>query len=139
MKICTIVGGLLALFVATAGHADDHEEAELELPRTDAESCIRIQTIRRTEVANDRTILFHMSRDRIYLNRLPHKCPGLRREDRFMYDASLSRLCDLDTVTVLDDIGFGFSRGPTCGLGKFYPISKEDADAFMQRGNATEG
>ena len=139
MKTRQILIAISALLTTLAvGADDDIEEALTAATRADAKDCIRIQSIRRTEVANDKTVLFYMSRNRIYMNALPHKCPGLEREQRFMYQTSLGRLCDLDTITVLDDIGFGFSRGPSCGLGKFYPISKADADALKDRGNDTE-
>ncbi|MDH3511808.1 MAG: hypothetical protein OER85_13220, partial [Gammaproteobacteria bacterium] len=45
---------------------------------------------------------------------------------------SLSQLCDLDIITVLNDYGFGFTPGPSCGLGRFYPITKEEAKALQK-------
>jgi hypothetical protein len=69
----------------------------------------------------------------IYRNELPNRCPTLDFEERFMYRVTLNRLCDLDVVTVLDDFGFGFVPGPTCGLGKFSPISEEEAKALIEQ------
>lgn len=43
-----------------------------------------------------------------------------------MYSPTGNRLCDIDTVTVLEDSGFGLTRGFTCSLGKFHPISDAD-------------
>lgn len=92
-----------------------------------AKRCVSLARIDNTHVLDDRNILFYMRGKKVYINKLPHKCHGLRRADSFMYKTSLSQLCDLDIITVLDNIGFGFSRGPSCGLGSFYPIDRERA------------
>lgn len=97
-----------------------------------AERCISLSRISRTEVVDDYNILFYMRGDKIYQNRLPHRCPGLKRERRFMYRTSLSQLCDLDIITVLYSAGPGFSPGPSCGLGRFYPISRDEAEALRE-------
>jgi len=39
-----------------------------------------------------------------------------------MYRTSLSQLCDLDLITVLESGGFGLMPLSSCGLGRFYPI-----------------
>jgi hypothetical protein len=44
-----------------------------------------------------------------------------------MYRVSLNQLCDVDTITVLEDFGFGLQQGATCKLGRFAPISKTEA------------
>jgi hypothetical protein len=49
-----------------------------------------------------------------------------------MYRTSLPQLCDLDIITVLDDAGFGFMPGASCGLGRFYPITKDEAKAMKE-------
>lgn len=89
------------------------------------EHCVNLMRIRSTEVIDDRHIVFRMHGDRNYVNRLPHPCPGLGSEDAFMYRPSMSQLCDLDSVTVLHNRGFGFTPGPSCGLGMFEPMSDE--------------
>jgi hypothetical protein len=38
-----------------------------------------------------------------------------------------NRLCDIDTITVLQDFGLGLGPGATCQLGPFNPITKEAA------------
>lgn len=99
----------------------------------DVRSCIDLMQIDHTRVADDDTILFYMRGGDIYRNELPNRCPTLDFEERFMYRVTLNRLCDLDVVTVLDDFGFGFVPGPTCGLGKFSPISEEEAKALIEQ------
>lgn len=119
--VCCIMGTLPAIASGT-------EEAEEE----GVERCISLSRISRTEVLNDHNILFYMRGGQIYRNQLPHRCPGLRRQQPFMYRTSLSQLCDLDVVTVLHDHGFGFTPGASCGLGRFYPITKEEIKALKE-------
>ena len=82
-------------------------------------------------------ILFHMWDRTIYHNELPRSCPGLRRGKTISYRTSISRLCSNDFITLLDSVGMGMSRGPSCGLGKFRPITKEEAQA-LRGGQQTE-
>ena len=88
--------------------------------------CLKLSSIRQSEIINNRHILFHLPGGKTYVNVLPRACPGLTRQTAFMYRTSLNELCDLDMITVLDDIGFGLTPGVSCGLGRFYPV--DDAD-----------
>ncbi|MGI9293037.1 MAG: DUF6491 family protein [Pseudomonadales bacterium] len=115
---------VFAVMVSMATRASDENDEQLE---DRGKRCISLARIDRTHVLDDNNILFYMRGKKVYINKLPHKCRGLRRADSFMYKTSLSQLCDLDIITALDNIGFGFSRGASCGLGTFYPIDKERA------------
>jgi hypothetical protein len=96
----------------------------------EARSCISSRTIRKTAIVDDRTIIFYSSHDKAYLNTLPRACHGLKREDRFSYRSSVGQICDLDSIRVLSDFGGRLQEGIACGLGKFIPMSHEDADAL---------
>lgn len=104
-----------------------------EEPDGVAERCIRLNLIRSTTVVDDRTILFYMRGGGVYVNYLPHKCPNLGREERFSYRVPTNQLCDVDTITVLQNFGFGLSPGASCKLGPFDPITREVA-ADLKRG-----
>jgi hypothetical protein len=114
--------GLVPLTGFTTEEADDRA----------IERCISIRAIDRTDVVDDNNILFYMRNGDVYLNRLPHRCPGLKRERTFMYRTTMPRLCDVDIITVLDQAGFGFMPGASCGLGRFYPISEDEAKALKE-------
>lgn len=122
---------LIGLSPLTVSLADEHIDE-------DAERCISIRQIDRTEVIDDHSILFYMRGGPVYRNQLPHRCPGLRREKTFMYRTSSSWLCDLDIATVLHDRGFGFTPGASCGLGRFQPITEEDVEALKKPPPAIE-
>jgi hypothetical protein len=96
-------------------------------------TCINLRQVERTRVANEDTILFYMRGGGVYRNDLSTSCPDIEREERFMYRTTLGQLCNTDVITVLDDVGFGFMQGASCGLGKFRPISEEEADALRER------
>lgn len=93
-------------------------------------NCIDTRRISSTTVVDDQTIIFYMRGGDNYVNELPRKCPSLAREKRFSYRTSISRLCDVDMITVLYSMGPGLQRGPSCGLGKFRAISDEEAKAL---------
>lgn len=114
----------------------------LAQPGPEPEKCLSLNSIKSTEIIDERHIVFHMRNGDTYYNQLPHRCGGLRRDDTIMYRPTMNRLCDLDFITVLNSGGFGFIQGPSCGLGKFHPtdeagvaLLKEQAEAQRQLRN----
>jgi hypothetical protein len=131
-KLSGILSGtVVALCVMTPAVAQDNEPAVKEYD-TDGESCIDLRSVRRTEIIDDRNILFHMRGKTVYHNILPHQCGGLARENRFSYTTSIGRLCSLDMIHVLYTDPFGLREGNACSLGKFHEISREDAEAMKE-------
>jgi hypothetical protein len=93
--------------------------------------CLSMASIRSTRVVDDQTVLFFHGRGRVYVNRLERACVGLARNGKFTYEvhtgARHARLCETDSITVLERTGRGFN----CGLGMFEPISQDEADTFV--------
>ncbi len=129
-----MIASLLGLIIAFPAWAQDGEtEAEettdaIEEFDREPVNCIMPSRIDRTEIIDARTILFHMRGGDIYRNRLAYDCPRLVREKRFSYDLRTNRLCNVDSITVLEWWGASIRRGVSCGLGQFYPITKEEAE-----------
>lgn len=120
---CLLVG-------AAAGTAPAREEqGERDMEAT---HCVRIQGIEDIDIVNSGTLVFRMRGDEVYRNDLPHECPGLRPGDTLMYRSSVGQLCSVDIITVLEDRGFGFSPGASCGLGMFEPITEQIADEMVR-------
>jgi len=92
------------------------------------QDCVPLTAIDRTRVVDDQTILFYMHNDRVFRNYMPRKCPGLERQNRFMYETRSSRLCSIDMITVLEQWGTRLEPGFTCKLGDFHPLSPEEAE-----------
>ena len=89
--------------------------------------CVNRSRIRRTEVLNDYTILFHMrGRRKIFKNELPYRCFNLGFYEAFSYTLSTNLLCNVDIITVFNS-GHGF--GPSCGLGDFEELEEIEEGA----------
>lgn len=103
------------------------------------ESCLSLTRVDRTRVVDDQTILFYMRDDRVYRNFLPRKCPGLAQQNRFSYESRTGQLCNVDTVTVLEQWAGRLEAGFTCRLGDFHPISPEEIEDLeaLRRGSKT--
>ncbi len=121
-----IAGPLILIAAAAVGMSADarplkpEQEAKIK-PAGNPVDCIQIRSITSSRVRDDSTIDFYTAGRKVYRNKLPHRCPGLGFEERFSYATSLSQLCSVDIITVLrTPPGIG---GPSCGLGKFQPIS----------------
>ena len=88
---------------------------------------------------DDQNIIFHMRGSKVYRNHLPRKCPGLERENRIAYETHGSRLCSIDTITVLEDFGVGLRPGFTCRLGEFVPMSAAEVEELELREDGEAG
>ncbi len=108
------------IMTATAATARDRSTPPEATPVGDAVDCVQLRNIRSTRVYGDSTIDFDLGGGRVYRNTLPNSCPSLGFEERFLYKTSLSQLCSVDIITVLQSPGL--SQGASCGLGKFQPI-----------------
>ena len=91
----------------------------------EAQSCIPLTSISSTEIRDDYTIDFIGAGSKVWRNTLPNRCSGLKFEDAFSYETSLSQLCSTDIIYVLRHVGGDLQRGAGCGLGKFVPVKLE--------------
>jgi hypothetical protein len=125
---------LLPLLAATSAAGQD-DGAFDRTPR----DCIVVQSIDDTDAIDDQNIIFRMRGNKVYRNHLPRKCPGLERENRIAYETRTSRLCSIDTITVLEDFGVGFRPGFTCRLGEFVPLSPAEIEELEFREDGEAG
>lgn len=95
--------------------------------------CLALNNIRQITILDDQHIVFDTSDGGHYLNTLPYPCSSLHRSRAIMYRTSLSRLCDLDIITVLDDVGPGLRPMGSCGLGIFEPVDKNEFRDLKQK------
>ena len=117
---------ILALTANTSiAGARDRNTVPDATPVGDAVSCVQLRSIQSTRVHGDSVIDFHMAGGKVYRNTLPNSCPSLGFEERFLYKTSLSQLCSVDVITVLQSPGL--SQGASCGLGKFQPVKLASA------------
>lgn len=124
---------LLILPMALPSFADELDDDIDEIDDDNAERCISVRTLRRTEVVDDQHILFFMSGKTVYINRLPKPCRGLSHQRRFSYSTHSRTLCNFDAIRVLSDVGGSMFEGRSCRLGSFVLTSKEAVDAARER------
>jgi len=102
------------------GHRSDIPKATIT---GKAITCLPIQSIRESIVRDDWTIDFRTGANTWYRNSLPRRCNGLGFERAFSYATSLSRLCNVDIITVIaNNAGPGPMNRGSCGLGEFTPV-----------------
>ncbi|MBP1684287.1 MAG: hypothetical protein H6Q33_430 [Deltaproteobacteria bacterium] len=90
------------------------------------ENCLPLGAIRETKVLGNSSVLFHMAGGDVYLNETPQPCPMLDppQTRSFIYDTSLSKLCNTDVITVTDP-GSSVPRLGSCGLGQFELLAEK--------------
>jgi hypothetical protein len=137
MHIKTLIA-LPLLFLATTAMASSDSAAEQVSSEETVKDCIWIPRIDRFRIVDEQNLLVYMRGKEIYLNEMNHRCPGMRPNKAIMYRTTLRQLCAIDTITVLDNHGFGFHRGATCGLGKFRAIDQAEAKALIAGDDAVE-
>ena len=69
---------MIDVFISYPRAARDKVEESIMADAQNVKDCVSIRRIDRTEIIDDRTIVFHMIGKEIYLNKLPRRCPGLR-------------------------------------------------------------
>jgi len=108
-------------------------EEGLQMKVPDTENCIINAQITGTDIIDDNTIVFFLTGKRIYINRLPRRCPGLKAYGGFAYEPTGTRLCDVDTIRVLSATGLLSNIGPFCALGKFTRMDEQSLAELKAR------
>ncbi|MEO6092034.1 MAG: hypothetical protein ABIT04_08255 [Novosphingobium sp.] len=86
------------------------------------QNCVPINQLHESRIRDDSTIDFMRGRLKAWRVSLAVPCPGLRSENKFSYETSLSQLCSTDIIHVLHDYGGRIERGPGCGLSQFVRV-----------------
>ena len=129
--LAVALAGALAASCAEKPKAVATAPAPKPVPTTTAaaaQGCVNLRQIRESIVRSDKVIDFVLLDGSTLRNRLPYACSQLGFERAFTYATSLDKLCSVDIITVIIQ-GGGPSRGASCGLGQFTPISPEMAKA----------
>lgn len=147
-SLATLPAIVLTLASAPALSQDDETDAadtsaadSIVIDRT-PQSCIAMSRIRRTEVLDDRTVLFVSRTGSGYVNLLETNCPTLKLNGLFRYRVNsgirTARLCDSQAITVIDRLTNGLTYN--CRLGPFHPVSEEQVQVLLNpQIGATDG
>jgi len=83
-----------------------------------ANVCLNVRNIQRTEVQDDRTILFHMRDGKVWQNRLRRVCPMLKT-------SPYTQVLHNDQVCSNQQFIHVTRTGDTCALGDFTPLDAQ--------------
>ncbi len=98
-----------------------------------AVKCIPFATINHVEPLNDRYIVFHSSRNKLWLVQLKIRCPGMTASSLLSFEKDEHRLCEWDSVRTVDDnLMSGPRFGPKCNLPKFEPVSQDQVNMLKE-------
>lgn len=91
--------------------------------------CLSKNRYRRIDIVTDQALVFVGRGDTVWLNMLPYRCHGLRRDMVLVLEQSSMRACARDRLR-------GLARSSAepattaCALGQFQPLPKENFDAM---------
>ncbi len=91
-------------------------------------SCLPNTAYTDIEVVTPELLLFHGRGDRMWLNQTRQACLGTRVDPVLAFEMRDRRLCDFDSVAVAHNLGGYWSTAVPCSLGKFDPVSPEQAE-----------
>ena len=127
--------GVSALFVAVLTSAAVSGLANAKMPAAVAdqlsefertgelETCLPLRRINQLEALSDDVFLVRTGANGYYLNEVKGRCNGATRSsNRIQYSTSLSQLCKLQIITIVENTN-GFTVG-SCSLGDFERLEK---------------
>lgn len=119
---------LIAVSAAILPASNTYSADDKDIKADQSRHCLPISHLKRIEIVDNQSLIFHMNNKIRYINKLPFKCSGLKSRGTFLHETSLASYCDLDTITVID-ASLGMRLG-SCPLGKFelYNEPKEKAE-----------
>ena len=86
------------------------------------QNCVSQRMLRSNRSVGEGAIIFEASSDRVFVNRPPAGCPGIRFGRALSTRTTSSQLCAGDIATVFDPVS-GSEYG-SCGLGEFTPYQR---------------
>ena len=91
--------------------------------------CLAVGRYRQVDILNDRALVFRGRGGRAWINLLPRRCPGLRRDMVLAIETRGSRICSRDQFRGMPRIGPEAATG-FCSLGTFRPVEADNLDAI---------
>jgi len=110
MKVFASLAAAMLLLASSAAVGGDAPAP------SSATVCLNVRNIQRTEVQDDRTILFHMRDGKVWQNRLRQLCPMLKT-------SPYTQILHDDMVCSNQQFIHVTQTGNTCSLGDFTPVN----------------
>ena len=125
LHIMTVAALFGALSAGAAQARLDISYLEKFTATGETQKCVKLRNIHETLVLDNQTIIFRLVSGDELVNRLPHRCVGLRQRGTISYNTlSNVDLCEVDTIRADFESG-----GRTCFLGAFEKLEKKDQDS----------
>ena len=96
----------------------------------DRRTCLRTRAVDRVEILNDSMVLFHVRRNKAWLNKLSSRCLGLERDMIVNLRIHGGSVCRLDSFRGLSRMGGGVHPAAHCRLGDFEAMEGAQIDAL---------
>lgn len=135
MKPLPISAAAILLAACATNDGGDQEMSEAAAERLadfertgETESCLPLRSIDQIRPLDERHFLVKVGVNDYYLNEVSGRCNSAHRPNyRLQYTTSLSQLCRLEIISVIDN-STGFTAG-SCSLGDFERLEKvEEAE-----------
>jgi len=131
-----LIAGLMAACTSqglhkNTGNGDEYSEALSDAQFTASERCLSGAEYDSVDVISDSRLLFRGIGDKVWVNELKTRCPGLETYDALQLEKqSTSFTNELDTVRGMDRQFFSWFEGPFCTLGKFHGVEKKATEVI---------
>ena len=93
--------------------------------------CLATSRYRQVEIVTDRLLVFRGRADRAWINLLPRRCPGLRRDMVLAIEVRSARVCARDQFRGMPRIGTQTGTS-FCILGAFHPVEADNLDSIQR-------
>ena len=93
-------------------------------------TCLRLRSVDRVEILDDTMVLFHVRRDKAWLNQLSSRCLGLDDDMIPNFRSFGGSVCRLDTLRGMSRGGGPFGVEAHCRLGDFEEIDAVQIEAL---------
>ena len=93
--------------------------------------CLATGRYRQVDILNDGVLIFRGRSGRAWINLLPRRCPGLRRDMVLAIEVRGARVCSRDQFRGMPRLGPEAATG-FCTLGEFHPVEADNLEAILQ-------
>lgn len=110
---------------APAARSVDELLQEVVGSETEGQRCLPVRQLERFEIMNRELLLMHGRADRLWVNKMPRKCAGLRKNMLVSLELFGSQICKNDVFKARDRGLADFGYHTSCRLGTFEAVSAE--------------
>ena len=149
LAICTVVAALLTFAGCATSPEDEQRRLDMEADIDEilsyeldaseygeAKHCLFTNEYRSFRAIGNRHLLFKGRKGKQWVNVLRGRCPSLNDNSTFVMRPTMAgRACDKDRFDVVErfDTVSSSTRGPTCVLGEFRPVTEAQVKEIEDR------